>query len=124
MQGSALSNATIVATHLLVSAVPLDLPLGLISCGFGAEDPLSIAMLQVALGSSIQIAVFVVPVVVLVGWCINKQLTLAMDPFLVTMFVLAVIHASMTSSDGQSNYLAGIQLVGNYLLIGLTVIFV
>ena len=44
----------------------------------------------VALGSSIQIAIFVLPVLVLVGWAIGKELTLDLDPFLILILTLSV----------------------------------
>jgi Ca2+:H+ antiporter len=77
----------------------------------------------VALGSSIQIAVFVIPVVVIVGWIIGKPFLLDFDPFLVVMLTLSVIHAFFVSSDGQSNWLMGVQLIGTYILIALLVVY-
>ncbi|KAK9829782.1 hypothetical protein WJX72_007883 [[Myrmecia] bisecta] len=80
--------------------------------------------IAVALGSSIQISLFVLPVVVLVGWAIGKDFTLDIDAFLILMLTLAVIHAYFVSSDGNSNWLMGLQLVGTYILIALLVAFV
>ena len=48
----------------------------------------------VALGSSIQIAIFVLPVLVLVGWAIGKELTLDLDPFLILILTLSVNFVS------------------------------
>lgn len=73
--------------------------------------------IAVALGSSIQISVFVIPLIVLVGWATDHKLSLAFDPFLVLVLVLSVIHAQFVSSDGRSNWMMGVQLIGTYVLI-------
>lgn len=74
--------------------------------------------IAVALGSSIQIAVFLIPVVVLVGWAMDKPFTLDFDSFAVLMLTVSVILAYFVSSDGTSNWLLGLQLVATYCLIG------
>jgi Ca2+/Na+ antiporter len=74
--------------------------------------------ISVALGSSIQIATFVLPVTVLAGWAMGKELTLDFDPFAVLMLFVSVILAYFVSSDGTSNWLLGLQLVVTYVLIG------
>lgn len=71
----------------------------------------------VALGSSIQIAIFVIPVAVLAGWVMGKPFTLDFDSFAVLMLTVSVILAYFVSSDGSSNWLLGLQLVGTYCLI-------
>ncbi|DBB15303.1 TPA: hypothetical protein ACH3X3_003560 [Trebouxia sp. C0006] len=78
----------------------------------------------VALGSSIQIAIFVLPVLVLIGWAIGKEFSLDLDPFLILILTLSVIHAHFVSSDGQSNWMMGLQLIGTYVLIALLFGFV
>eukprot|EP00891_Asterochloris_glomerata_P005670 jgi/Astpho2/5670/e_gw1.00079.101.1_t len=67
------------------------------------KDKMDLAI-GVALGSSIQIAIFVLPLVVIIGWAIGKPLTLDLDPFLIMILTLSVIHANFVSSDGQSNW--------------------
>jgi Ca2+/H+ antiporter len=76
--------------------------------------------ISVALGSSIQIATFVLPVTVLAGWAMGKELTMDFDPFATLMCTVSVILAYFVSSDGTSNWLLGLQLVVTYVLIGLT----
>ena len=48
----------------------------------------------------------------LIGWAIGKPLTLDLDPFLVLILTLSVIHAQFVSSDGNSNWIMGLQLIG------------
>ena len=74
--------------------------------------------ISVALGSSIQIAIFVLPVTVLAGWAMGKEFTLDLDPFAVLMLTVSVILAYFVTSDGSSNWMLGLQLVVTYVLIG------
>jgi len=53
-----------------------------------------------------QIAIFVLPLVVLVGWIIHKPFMLDLDPFAIVVLTLSVIHAYFVSSDGNSNWRA------------------
>jgi hypothetical protein len=48
--------------------------------------------------------------VVQVGWAAGKGFELNLDPFLILLLTLAVIHAQFVSSDGTSNWLMGIQV--------------
>lgn len=68
------------------------------------------AAIAISVGSSIQIAVFVLPVTVLVGWAIGKELTLAFDPFAVIILTLSVVLSYFVTSDGYSNWLLGLQV--------------
>eukprot|EP00889_Picochlorum_renovo_P000971 jgi/Picre1/28001/NNA_000962.t1 len=72
------------------------------------------AAISIAVGSSIQIAVFVLPVTVLVGWVIGRPFTLNFDPFAVTILTLSVVLAYFVTSDGKSNWLLGLQLILTY----------
>lgn len=83
------------------------------------KDKMDLAI-GVALGSSIQIAVFVMPVMVLAGWAIGKDFTLTyIDPFASMFLTLSVVHAYFVSSDGHSNWLMGVQLISTYTLIAM-----
>jgi Ca2+:H+ antiporter len=59
----------------------------------------------VALGSSLQIALFVTPTLVLVGWGIQQPMSLSFDPFGAIVFFLSVIVVTGLIQDGESNYL-------------------
>jgi len=70
----------------------------------------------VALGSSIQIALFVTPLVVILGWIMNKEMTLYFTLFeTVSMFVSAFI-VNFLVLDGRSNYLEGALLCSAYII--------
>lgn len=77
----------------------------------------------------LQIACFVLPVVVLISWILGpvggqKLFTLDFDAFITLLLTLAVIHAYFVSSDGTSNWLAGVQLCTTYILIALLYLFI
>lgn len=72
----------------------------------------------VAVGSSIQIALFVTPLVVIIGWIMNKQMSLYFNLFeTVTLFASAFI-VNFLVLDGRSNYLEGALLCAAYIIIG------
>ncbi|KAI1192782.1 Sodium/calcium exchanger protein-domain-containing protein [Nemania serpens] len=77
----------------------------------------------VAIGSSIQIALFVTPLVVIIGWIINQPMTLYFTLFeTVSLFVSAFI-INFLILDGRSNYLEGALLVATYVIIGTIAFF-
>ncbi|ERS99657.1 calcium/proton exchanger [Sporothrix schenckii ATCC 58251] len=79
--------------------------------------------LGVALGSSIQIAIFVTPVVVLLGWIMGKDMSLYFTLFeTVSMFVSAFI-VNFLVLDGRSNYLEGALLCAAYVIIAVASFF-
>ncbi|CAK7219801.1 hypothetical protein SCUCBS95973_003943 [Sporothrix curviconia] len=79
--------------------------------------------LGVALGSSIQIAIFVTPVVVLLGWIMGKDMSLYFTLFeTVSMFVSAFI-VNFLVLDGRSNYLEGALLCAAYVIIAVAAFF-
>ncbi|CAG9478220.1 cation/H+ antiporter, putative [Plasmodium vivax] len=72
----------------------------------------------VAVGSSAQIALFVVPVTVLFGWILNKPMTLAFSPLSSVILVISVIVTMAIVQDGESNWLEGVLLITAYLIVG------
>ncbi|CRG93615.1 cation/H+ antiporter, putative [Plasmodium gallinaceum] len=71
----------------------------------------------VAVGSSAQIALFVVPVTVLFGWILNKPMTLAFSPLSTVILVISVIVTMAIVQDGESNWLEGVLLISAYLIV-------
>lgn len=77
----------------------------------------------VALGSSIQIAIFVTPLVVLLGWCLNREMSLYFSLFeTISLFASAFI-VNYLMIDGRSNYLEGALLIAAYIIIALAAFF-
>eukprot|EP01024_Parvocaulis_polyphysoides_P071379 TRINITY_DN8890_c0_g1_i4.p1 TRINITY_DN8890_c0_g1~~TRINITY_DN8890_c0_g1_i4.p1 ORF type:complete len:546 (-),score=49.39 TRINITY_DN8890_c0_g1_i4:477-2081(-) len=71
----------------------------------------------IAIGSSIQIAMFVLPVTVIIGWIIGENLTLEFDAFGVLALTFSVIHTSFVAGDGASNWLMGLELIATFLIV-------
>ncbi len=78
---------------------------------------------SVAVGSSLQIALFVAPVLVIAGWFMNQPMDLDFNPFELVAVVVAVLIANSISSDGRSNWLEGTLLLATYLVLGLAFYF-
>jgi Ca2+:H+ antiporter len=68
--------------------------------------------LAVAVGSSIQIALFVIPLLVLIGWMIGKPMSLLFDPLETITLFLSVLLVRFATEDGRTHYMAGVALVG------------
>ncbi|CAK9007505.1 Ca(2+)/H(+) antiporter (ApCAX), partial [Durusdinium trenchii] len=75
--------------------------------------------LGVALGSSVQIALCVVPALCLVGWSMGKPLTLDFHPFETIVLVISVLVVTSTVRQGTSTWLEGIMLIISYCIIAL-----
>lgn len=75
---------------------------------------------SVAVGSSIQIALFVIPVSVVIGWLWGQPLSLDFQPFETTLLVLSVLVVNFLINQGKSNWLAGALLMISYFAIALT----
>ncbi|QSJ15574.1 calcium/proton exchanger [Nostoc sp. UHCC 0702] len=79
--------------------------------------------LSVAVGSSMQIALFVAPVLVIAGWVLGKPMDLDFKPFELVAVAVSVLIANSISSDGKSNWLEGTLLLAAYTVIGLAFYF-
>ena len=79
--------------------------------------------LSVAVGSSMQIALFVAPVLVLAGWALGQPMDLDFHPFELVAVAVAVLIANSISSDGRSNWLEGTLLLASYTVLGLAFYF-
>ena len=75
---------------------------------------------SIAIGSCIQIALFIAPVLVLASYFIApKPLTLSFNRAEIGSLGIAVLIGSLVSGDGQSNWFKGVQLITVYAIIAL-----
>ncbi len=79
--------------------------------------------LGVALGSSLQIALFVAPLLVFISLAFGQELTLVFNQFELAALAAAVIIAALISLDGESNWLEGAQLLIVYAILALAFFF-
>jgi len=76
--------------------------------------------LSIAIGSSVQIALFVAPVLVLVSLAVGPApMDLSLRPGLTLCVLLSVLIAVPIAGDGESNWLKGVALLAVYLICAL-----
>jgi Ca2+:H+ antiporter len=79
----------------------------------------------ILLGSSIQIALFVAPVLVLLSLMFGpSQLNLAFSRGLIIILFLAVLLGVLIAGDGRSNWYKGVQLIIMYFIIAMMFFFI
>jgi len=77
----------------------------------------------VAVGSSIQVALFITPLMVILGWILGRDMTLYFSLFeTVCLFVSAFI-VNFLVLDGRSNYLEGALLCATYIIIAVVAFY-
>lgn len=72
----------------------------------------------IAIGSSLQIALFVAPVLLFASYAFGAPMTLEFTIPEVVAVIVAVFIVAQISGDGESNWLEGAQLVSVYLIPG------
>lgn len=76
--------------------------------------------LTIAIGSSIQIALFVAPLLLILSYFIGpKPMDLVFSPAEVVAVVLAVVIVGEIASDGESNWMEGAMLLAVYIILGM-----
>lgn len=79
----------------------------------------------IAVGSGLQIALFVAPVLVLVSQFVGPDpMSLVFNQFELVALLAAVFITVLVSVDGRTNWLEGAQLLALYLIIGIAFYFV
>jgi Ca2+:H+ antiporter len=79
--------------------------------------------ISIAIGSSLQIALFIAPVLVLAGYVMGKPMDLNFNPFELVAVMVSVLIANSISSDGRSNWLEGTLLLAAYVVLGFAFYF-
>ncbi|PWW79843.1 calcium/proton exchanger [Tuber magnatum] len=83
-----------------------------------AKDKMDLSI-GVAIGSSMQIALLVIPFIVVLGWIIGEdEMTLYFDGFQVMILFVSVLLVNYLIQDGKSNYLEGNLLLALYVIVG------
>ncbi len=80
--------------------------------------------LSIAIGSSVQVALFVAPFLVLLSYAIAPvPMNLGFSGGLVLTVMLAVLILGQVAGDGRSDWLKGVQLLAVYVILGLAFFF-
>ncbi|ODV59397.1 Vcx1p [Ascoidea rubescens DSM 1968] len=82
------------------------------------KDKMDLAV-GVAVGSSMQIALFVTPFMVLIGWILNIPMSLYFSTFETAVLFVSVLITNYLIMDGESNWLEGVMLLGTYFIVAL-----
>jgi Ca2+:H+ antiporter len=79
---------------------------------------------NIAIGSSAQIALFVAPVLVLLSFVVGPDpMALVFNGYELGALLFAVLIANFVTQDGESNWFEGVQLLALYLVFGLVFYF-
>ena len=87
------------------------------------RDEMTLAV-EIAVGSSAQIALLVAPALVLYSFAIGHPMTLLFNGFEITAIALSVLATSIVVTDGESNWVEGLQLLSVYLILALAFYFI
>ena len=80
------------------------------------KDKMDVA-LEIAIGSSLQIILFVAPILIFLS-LLFTPMSIVFNPFELVALIASVLIANRVSQDGESNWLEGIQLIAVYAIIG------
>ena len=79
---------------------------------------------NIAIGSSAQIALFVAPVLVLASFFLGPHpMALVFNGFELGAILIAILIANYVAQDGESNWFEGVQLLALYIVLGLAFFF-
>ena len=91
---------------------------------FARQDKMGLAI-SICIGSAIQVALVVAPLLVLASWAMGKPMTLVFGSPL-DLFAIAgtVFIVNAIAGDGETTWFEGVLLLGVYVLLGLAFFFV
>lgn len=91
---------------------------GLVAVWVAREDKMELSF-QIAMGSCLQVALMVAPVLVIASCFIGEFMPLQFNPFELLALLAAVLIASSSLNDGESNWLEGAMFLGVYVFFAL-----
>ncbi len=74
---------------------------------------------EIAISSSLQIALFVAPILVFISLVMGNPLNLVFNTFELAALISAVLVSYFVAADGESNWLEGTALLAVYVIFGL-----
>jgi len=80
--------------------------------------------INIAVGSSIQIALFVAPVLVFLSYAFGNPMDLRFTPFEVLAVAMAAGIVNLVAQDGESHWMEGVLLLAVYLVTGIAFYFI
>jgi Ca2+:H+ antiporter len=117
-------NLTETFVGLVVVALLTNLPEHVSAVGFARRNNMTLS-LEIGMSSALQIALFVVPVLVLLSTGLTGiPLDLVFSPFALIALVMTAMIANYIGSDGICHWLEGVQLMAVYILIAIAFFFI
>ena len=89
---------------------------------FALRNKMNLSM-TISLGSTVQVALLVAPLLVLAGLLVGQPMNLVVTPLELIAIVAAVLIANSVVRDGESNWLEGVLLLGVYVILAFAVFF-
>jgi Ca2+:H+ antiporter len=90
---------------------------------FAIKNRMELAV-TIAIGSTIQVALLVAPILVLLSWVIGKPMDLVLNnPLELVTLVGAVLIGNSVAQDGETNWLEGFMLLGVYAILAVAFFF-
>lgn len=80
--------------------------------------------LEIAVGSSTQVAMFVAPILVFVSLALGHPMDFVFTAFEIAVVSVATLIVALIAVEGRSNWLSGFQLVGAYIVIAAAAFFI
>jgi Ca2+:H+ antiporter len=121
-----ISNVGLTETFLglVVIAILTNLPEHVSAISFARKNNMTMS-LEIGMSSALQIALFVVPVLVLLSTALTgNTLDLVFNPFALIALVMTAMIANYISADGICHWLEGVQLMAVYALIAIAFYFI
>jgi Ca2+:H+ antiporter len=91
---------------------------------FAAKKDKMDLSLTIAVGSSVQIALLVAPVLVFASFLLGHPMSLVFNGYEIVATILSVLIISEVATDGETNWFEGVQLVALYLMLAIVFYFV
>lgn len=79
------------------------------------------AVFAITVGSSVQIALLVAPILVFLSWATQSSMSLLFSPLEIVGVGIAVVAVAMIAWDGETSWFEGAQLLAVYLIFALAI---
>lgn len=89
---------------------------------FALKNKMDLSM-TISLGSTVQVALLVAPLLVLLGLLVGQPMNLVINPLEMIALAAAVLIANSVVRDGETNWLEGLLLLGVYVILAFAVFY-
>lgn len=79
--------------------------------------------IEIAVGSSMQIALFVAPILIILSFMLGNPMPYVFNMFQVVSILISIGMSLYVFQDGKTNWLEGVQLIGCYFILAMAFFF-